>query len=208
MCKLAPRPRARKLPIEAVAEAEPLQSCKVAKFEPRTLKNFEEATMSGTWSEWQLAGMLVAWVCGLRLEFHKEFIGDVESGSKTETRRLWKYSHLKKFWLAHRKHQWVRAMRGRRADSQFGWLYITSMHFEQICSMPASAPSREGRPEMSVKQFTQTYFANGSPKCLPRCECSPSHGDVCDSCSTYVIVIRFIFAPIGDHGSPFPCDIR
>jgi hypothetical protein len=85
-------------------------------------------------------------------------------------------------------------------------MYITSMHLEKLSDIPADAPAREGRPNMSVKQFRDGYFCTGKPNDLPVCACSIKSG-VCASCKTEVYVIRFVFSPLGTADHVCPPDI-
>ena len=156
----------------------------------------KQAPKDKSWMEWYSSTPLVSWVSGVRLAFLREFEHDVKLGLKTETRRYdWKPRHRTQFDNAFGAKKWVRAMLNRANSTHFGWLFITDLYTEMQKNMPADAPVKEGRPNMSLIQFKRKCF---------QCTCNEALVDACKMCTRELVVIKYKFQPLGDETNPYP----
>jgi hypothetical protein len=170
-----------------------------------------------SWLLWWTHMPGVDWVCYAPLLFSKKDVplGLFETASKTSTirctikkkppsktrkagRKLKKILKIvpsgfsrghwygQQFWEALRKRKWVRTVWNYSHTDQFGWALITQMYYVPFGSLPAATPTTEGFPEKTLGEFKGMKFFK--------------------LCSTHteVLVIHFIWAPLGPSTNPFP----
>jgi hypothetical protein len=98
----------------------------------------------------------------------------------------WGHWYGEQFWEAFRKRKWVRTVWNYSHTDQFGWALITQMYYVPFGSLPAATPTTEGFPEKTLGEFKGMKFFK-----------------LC-STQTEVLVIHFIWAPLGPSTNPFP----
>ena len=96
---------------------------------------------------------------GLVISFGKTY-PELLNG-KSVTRRLWKFSHAKKFIRAYQKGLKVQALNKdqRYGGKQVGWLTLLEEPYEQLLSqMPLEDLAAEGFPELTLTEFCERFF--------------------------------------------------
>jgi hypothetical protein len=114
------------------------------------------------------------------IQFRSEFMPNLMRRRghpiKTQTCRVWSGKRQLEHYRNYKSHRWVRVWCGQGNVATIGWMQIVSWQRVLLRTLTKDDCNREGRPNMSVNTFLNTYFKGHSLSC-------------------HVLRLRFVFVP-------------